>query len=530
MAIIISSVQTDWNIDETDIINAALESCALRWSDSLDSNVYNTEIHRNDRGHLARTSSVYVNLSNIDYEKTLSEKYDFITVVEDEIPVDLPHNRKKEKIYVAGFGPAGMFAAMLLAENGYNPIVIERGVDIDARTEQVNNFLSSGLLSEKNNMKYGEGGARVFHDNKLLSRPGDPFVTYIISRMIKFGAPKSILTEAQPKITSEIMKRIVKGIRYQIIDNGGEVNFGQQLTGVKIENGKLRSIMINGKREERCDRLILSFGQNASDMYRMLLPYGIPMSSRPYLAGVRIEQSREEADEAVYGHISDSEKKYLPPAVYNLRAKIDGRDVFTYRVMGGGVVLPANANNDTLSVEGALRGNALTGTTTAAVCVAVNPSDYSNGAGDPLAGLNFQRKIEESARSVSRSNKAPATVLGAFLEGKADLNNPTVPTTYPVGLVANNFTDIFPPFVLTALKSGFAAFGQKLKCFGNGKSLLTAPETRIISPVKIERNEDFSVKDIEGIYVCGECAGYTEGVLGSAVEGLKVARGVAESH
>jgi uncharacterized FAD-dependent dehydrogenase len=529
MAIIISNVETEWFIDENEIIDAALDRCALRWSDSLDSSVFNTEMHHDKDGNLKRISSVYVNLSNPDYEQTMADKYDFITPVMEEIPVTLPHNRKKAKIYVAGFGPAGMFAALLLAECGYNPIVIDRGMDIDSRTAQVNDFLASGFLSEKNNMKFGEGGGRIFQDTKLLSRIGDPFIYYILRRMIQYGAPRTILSEAQPKISSEVMKKVVKGIRYSIIDNGGEVRFGQQLTGIKVEDGKIRAVVINGKTEEKCDRLILAFGQNASDMYRSLLSCGIPMSPRPYFIGLRVEHLRDDVDAAVYGDIIKSQKVKLPPAGYNLHSKIDGRDVFTYRVMGGGVVMPAHSNNDTIAVEGVLRNEVLSDVTTSAICVSVDPSDFGGDGSDPLSGLNFQRQIEELARAATRSNKVPATTVRGFLEGKANITEATRESTYPIGVQPNSFIEIFPPFVITAFKKGLVDFSKKMKAFNNGKAMLTAPESRIIPPVKIDRNPDYSIKDIENIFVCGECAGYSEGVLNAAVEGIKAAQGVALS-
>jgi uncharacterized FAD-dependent dehydrogenase len=529
MALIISNVETEWNFDDKEIIDAALDRCALRWSDSLDSMVYNTEVHQTPAGELRRISSVYVNLSNLDYEQVIADKYDFVTLVMEQLPVTLPHNRKKAKTYIAGFGPAGMFAALLLAECGYAPIVLERGMDIETRTAQVNDFLASGLLSEKNNLKYGEGGGRVFHDNKLLSRTGDPFIYYILRRMIQFGAPKTILAEAQPKITSEIMKRIAKGIRYNIIDNGGEVRFGQQLTSVNIADGKVKSILINGKQEERCDRLILAFGQNASDMYRSLLSSGVRMSPRPYFIGLRIEHNREDVDNAVYGDIGITDTSNLPPASYNLHSRIDGRDVFTYRVMGGGCVMPAQANNDIIVVEGAMRGNKLSTLTTSAICVSVSPTDFGGSPDNPLSGIEFQKRIEQKARAVTHSNRAPSTTVRGFLEGSTNVNETQIITSYPVGIVPDNFVDIFPPFILATFKKGLIDFSKKLKCFNNGKATLTAPESRIIPPVKIDRNLDYAVTGIENLFVCGECAGYSEGVLNAAVEGIKAAQGLARS-
>jgi uncharacterized FAD-dependent dehydrogenase len=251
------------------------------------------------------------------------------------------------------------------------------------------------------------------------------------------------------------------------------------------------------------------------------------MSARPYFVGVRIEHNRNDVDAAVYGDITRPDKVNLPPAGYNLHSKIDGRDVFTYRVMGGGVVLPAQANNNTVSVEGALFGNKLSDVTTSAICVSVSPDDFGGDASDPLAGITFQKQIEERARAITRNNRAPATTVRGFLEGTATIAD--THTSHPIGVQADDFSQIFPPFVNSALKKGIADFAKRLKCFNNGKALLTAPETRIIPPVKVDRNPDYSIKGIENLFVCGECAGYSEGVLNAAVEGIKAAQGIADS-
>jgi uncharacterized FAD-dependent dehydrogenase len=253
------------------------------------------------------------------------------------------------------------------------------------------------------------------------------------------------------------------------------------------------------------------------------------MSPRPYFIGLRIEHNREDVDNAVYGDIGITDTSNLPPASYNLHSRIDGRDVFTYRVMGGGCVMPAQANNDIIVVEGAMRGNRLSTLTTSAICVSVAPTDFGGSPDDPLSGIEFQKRIEQRARATSHSNKAPATNVRGFLEGSTTVTDSQIITSYPVGIVPNNFIDIFPPFILATFKKGLIDFSKKLKCFNNGKATLTAPESRIIPPVKIDRNLDYAVTGIDNLFVCGECAGYSEGVLNAAVEGIKAAQGLARS-
>jgi uncharacterized FAD-dependent dehydrogenase len=528
MALIITQVETEWNLTDKEIIDAALDKCALRWSDSLDSNVYNTVIRPEQAFDKKRSSNVYVNLSNPEYEQVVADKYPFVTRVDEELPLTLPHNTRKAKIYIAGFGPAGMFAALLLAENGYNPVVIERGDEIDKRTDNFTDYLTSALPSEIGAVKYGEGGGRLFTDNTLYTKTGDPFMNYVLRQMVKFGAPKSIMTESRPRINAETMRRVIKGIRYNIIDCGGTVRFNTKLTGVNVADGRIRSVILNGNTEERCDKLILACGQNASDVYGILLDAGVKMLPRPYFAGIRIEHLRDDVDNAIYGDLNASDKTNLPPAVYTLISKIDGRDVFTYRVMGGGCVMPAQVNDSTCIVEGAMPEKALSKVTTSAICVSVQPSDYGGSESNPLAGIEFRRNIEQNARLIAKYGRVPATTVKGFLEGRADAVTLPDYSTYPFGVTLNDFTKIFPPFMISALKKGLVDFSKKLLCFNDPQAVLTAPESRIIPPVKIVRDEDnLTASGVDNIFISGECAGYTEGVMNAAFEGIKAAIAVA---
>jgi uncharacterized FAD-dependent dehydrogenase len=531
MALIISNVKTDWDADNKEIIDKALENCELRWSDSLGSGIFDTDVVTESAGVVNRVSSVYVNLSDPDYEQKLAGKYDFVSAAEESAELEVAHNRRKGRVVIAGYGPAGMFAGLLLAEHGYNPLILERGAEYDDRANLVKDFLESGILSEKSNIKFGEGGGRAFADNMLQTQLNNPYIYYILKKMIEFGASHEILTQARPKISKEIMKRIIRALRYKIIDCGGEVRFGSQLTGInKDANGNVKSVSINAKYEEKCERLILAFGQNASDMYGKLQTVGISLSPRPFSVGVRIEHLMKDVDLAVYGDVAVSDKGVLPPAEYGLTADINGRKVFTYRCCGGGGVIPAQSTKNSIVTDGAVRFNHSSNVTTSAICVSVSPSDYGGSDQNPLAGVEFQRKIEENAFNVSGMNKAPATSVRGFLEGKPTLADLPFTTTYPIGTQPSGFTEIFPGFVLDSVKQGIMAFAKELKCFNNGKAILTAPESRIISPVKVNRGDNFAVEGIGNVYVCGECSGFTEGIMGSAIEGLAAAQALASAQ
>jgi uncharacterized FAD-dependent dehydrogenase len=528
MALIISKVETDWDADQKEVIDKALENCELRWSDSLDSGIFDTDVVSPEAGVVKKISTVYLNLSDPEYEQKMADKYDFAEVASETADFEIPHNKRKGRIVVAGFGPAGMFAALILAEHGYNPLVLERGSAYDDRTKFVKDFLENGILSEKSNLKYGEGGSRAFTDNMLSTTLNDPYTYYVLKKMIEFGAPKEILTQARPKIPQHIMKRVIQALRFKIIDCGGEVRFGSQLTAInKDENGGVKSVTVNAKYEEKCDRLILAFGQNASDMYGKLKNSGFVFAPRPYIVGCRIEHLRKDVDLAVYGEVAASDKGVLPPAEYGLTADVNGRKVFTYHCCGGGGVMPAQATKNAVSVDGAVRFNNSSNVTTSAICVSVAPSDF--GSSDPLSGVAFQRDIEEKAFNISNSHRVPATSVRGFLENSPTLSDLPFTSTYPIGTTVSGFRDIFPNFVVDSIKDGIMAFAKQLKCFNNGKAILTAPESRIISPVKFNRGDNFAAEGIGRVFVCGECAGYTEGIMNSAVEGLGAALALANS-
>jgi uncharacterized FAD-dependent dehydrogenase len=530
MALIITKVETDWDANDKEIIDKALENCELRWSDSLGSGIYDTDVVSPEAGVVRRISSVYVNLSDPDYEQKIADKYDFADLDVETAELTMPHNKRKGRVIVAGFGPAGMFAGLILAEHGYNPLILERGADIEDRYNYVKDFVENGILSEKSNLKYGEGGGRAFSDNMLTTEINNSYNYYILKKMIEFGAPPAILTQARPKISQEIMKRVVRALRFKIIDCGGEVRFASQLTGInKDANGNVKSVTVNAKYEEKCERLILAFGQNASDMYGKLQNAGIAMSARPFSVGVRVEHLMKDVDLAVYGEVAASDKGVLPPAEYSLKADINGRKVFTYRCHGGGGVIPAQAVKNSVVTDGAVRFNHSSNVTTSAICVSVTPADFGGSDSNPLAGVEFQRKIEENAFNVSGLQKVPATSVRGFLEGKPTLADLPFTTTYPIGAAPSAFTEIFPGFVIDTLKQGIMTFAKELKCFNNGKAILTAPESRIIPPVKINRGDNYAVSGIGNVYACGECAGVIEGIMNSAVEGLAAAQALASA-
>jgi uncharacterized FAD-dependent dehydrogenase len=530
MALIISNVKTDWDATDKEIIDKALENCELRWSDSLGSGIYDTDVVTPEAGVVNRVSSVYVNLNDPDYEQKVNDKFEFVDFAAESADLTMPHNKRKGRVIVAGFGPAGMFAGLILAEHGYNPLILERGAEIEDRYNYVKDFLESGILSEKSNLKFGEGGGRAFSDNMLQTELNNPYITYILKKMIEFGAPPEILRQARPKISQNIMKRIIRALRFKIIDCGGEVRFASQLTGInKDANGNIKSVMVNAKYEEKCERLILSFGQNASDMYGKLQSAGFSLSPRPFSVGVRIEHLLKDVDLAVYGDVAVSDKATLPPAEYGLTADIKGRKVFTYRCCGGGGVIPSQSTKNAIAIDGAVRFNQSSNVTTSAICVSVSPSDFGGSDSNPLAGVEFQRKIEENAFNVSGTHKVPATSVRGFLEGKPTLADLPFTTTYPIGAQPSGFAEIFPGFVLDSVKEGIMAFAKQLKCFNNGKAILTAPESRIISPVKINRSENFACEGIGNVFVCGECSGFTEGIMGAAIEGIAAAQALASA-
>lgn len=431
----------------------------------------------------------------------------------------------KKRPVVVGFGPAGLFAALLLAQMGLRPIVLERGGDVDCRSEAVSHFWKTGELDIENNVQFGEGGAGTFSDGKLTTRIKDPRCRKVLEELVAAGAPKEILYDNKPHIGTDLLRDVVKQIRERIIALGGEVRFFAKVTDILHENGYVTGVKVNDAETIETDDVILALGHSARDTFTMLFEKQITLEQKPFAMGVRIEHPQSMVDVAQYGQFAEK----LPAADYRLTYTTEkNRGVYTFCMCPGGYVVAAASEQGRLAVNG-MSEHARDGkNANAAVLVQVFPEDF--GSSHPLAGMYFQQDLEEKAFLAGGSDyTAPIQTVGSFLGHEQDEIKDIIPTYCPKTKFAD-MKEIFPAFMIEAMQEALSAFGKKLKGFDRPDAILTAVESRSSSPVRILRNEKGESVSLIGLYPIGEGAGYAGGIVSAAVDGVQVAERIFEKY
>lgn len=426
---------------------------------------------------------------------------------------------------VVGFGPAGMFAALALCRAGLKPIIIERGASIDKRICDVNEFFGGGELNLQSNIQFGEGGAGTFSDGKLNTGIKDSRISVVLGTFNRFGAPDKILYEAKPHIGTDILRDTVKNIRNEIISLGGEIRFNSCLTDLNISDNSLKSIEIttDGKAEIiNAEYVILAIGHSARDTYKLLYERGLKMERKPFSVGARIEHLQSDINAALYGTFSKN--PVFEAAAYKMAVHLpSGRGVYTFCMCPGGEVINASSELGGVCVNG-MSNSARNGkNANSALLVDVRPDDLKNEG--IFAGIDLQRSIERAAYS---DKGVPFCYVGDILHKPVTDFNKVKPTVKPFA-VKTDILKVLPEFAVNALREALPMFGKKIKGFDDANAILTFPETRSSSPVRILRGTDFQANDVCGIYPCGEGAGYAGGITSAAVDGLKAAEALIES-
>lgn len=429
-------------------------------------------------------------------------------------------NPTAERPVIIGFGPAGIFAALTLAKAGARPMVFERGSDVETRTAAVEEFFKTGVLNCENNVQFGEGGAGTFSDGKLTTGITDIRCREVLKEFVSCGAQEEILTDAKPHIGTDVLKTVVKNLREKIIRLGGEVNFNSKIDDIEIKNGKITAVFAKGKRIP-CSQVILATGHSARDTFFMLKERGAEMVRKPFSAGVRIEHLQTDINTALYGDFASHTA--LGAADYKLSTHLEnGRGVYTFCMCPGGEVINSSSEADGVAVNGMSYSARNGANSNSAVIVSVNPEDIPGN--DVLAGCLWQREIEQAAFKVS-GGSVPAQTVGSFVFGKENCLGKVKPTVKPE-IKLCNLEKILPSFICESIKEGIKIFDKKIKGFADCDALLTAPETRSSSPVRIVRNENLESASVCGLYPCGEGAGYAGGIMSAAVDGIKCAEAV----
>ncbi len=523
MPLILQNIKTPIGASKDEIITVALKQYKISPQNVKSAGIYKSSVDARKREDIHFVSSVLITLSNEALEKTLASRNKSVKYHEDAVlSPKVSTNKKQGRVVIAGFGPAGMFCALLLSEYGYNPIVLERGDEVDSRVKKVESFFAGGELDTETNVQFGEGGAGTFSDGKLMTRISDPLCRYILTRLVELGAPEEILFEAKPHIGTDKLRGVVKAIRQRIIQNGGEVRFLSKLSDITLSNSEVNAVMTDSETIET-SALVFAIGHSARDTFEMLLKKGIIMEPKPFSVGARIEHKQVDVDRSLYGELASNPS--LPVGEYQLsHRRPDGRAAYTFCMCPGGTVVAAASERETVVTNGMSEYARNGENANAALVVSVSKDDFGSGI---LDGVDFARSLEKRAYALSGSYKAPATTVGAFLEGTAHPSN--VIPTYRPGVTEVDFDSLFPSFVSDMMREGLRKFSHQMACFGDMGAVLTAPETRTSSPVRITRGEQMTALGITNLYPCGEGAGYAGGIVSAAVDGVKAAVKIIES-
>ena len=449
----------------------------------------------------------------------------------EQIPPFIPQNvSEAPEVAIIGSGPAGLYAALRAIEAGLKPIIFERGKDVRSRRFDLAKINKEHIVNPESNYCFGEGGAGTYSDGKLYTRSkkrGN--VLKAMEWFVHFGADPEILVDAHPHIGTNKLPKIITSMREAIIDAGGEVHFNSKLTDIRVNNGKIEAIQINNDAWKNFENIVLATGHSARDIFYLLHEKKIKIEAKSFAIGVRVEHSQELIDTIQYH--GDSENPYLPPASYALVEQVDGLGVYSFCMCPGGIIAPCATQQEEVVTNGWSPSKRNNPYANSGIVVSVAPSDLPNyKKNDPFVCLDFQKYVEQRCwEAGGKTQRVPAQRMMDFVEGIVSTDFPK--TSYQPGIVSADLNQVLPPLISKRLKKAFVSFGKKLKGYYTNEAVLHAPESRTSSPVTIPRNsETLEHIEVEGLYPCGEGAGYAGGIISAAIDGINCVDAIAKKY
>lgn len=506
--------QVKVNILSDNILESLSKKLKVNIEDIINYNIIKKSIDARNKEEIYYSYELDVNLKN---ENKIKLNKDISISSKREYKIEKTGNTKlKNRPIIVGSGPCGLFCALILAEQGYNPLVIERGEKVEDRVNTVSNFWKTNNIDTESNVQFGEGGAGTFSDGKLNTMIKDENNRFykVFKTFVSCGAKENILTDNNPHIGTDDLRIVVKNLRNKIISLGGEFKYQTKLTDIIIKDNKIESIIVNNKDEIPCDCLILAIGHSARDTFKLLLEKNINMSPKPFAIGLRVIHSQDMINENQYGKY----KSLLPPASYKLTNQYNGRGIYSFCMCPGGYVINASSEKGYLAINGMSNNKRDSGFANSAIIVSITPNDFGN---KPLDGVIFQQQLEKKAYELGKG-KIPIQLLKDYYENKKSTTFGNIKPIFMSEYEFSNINELFPSYINEALKNSFPIFDKRIKGFASDDTVICGIESRTSSPVRIYRNEDY-VSNIEGIYPGGEGAGYSGGITSSAVDGIKIA-------
>jgi hypothetical protein len=517
----ISQIKLKYNQPDEQVVNKIVEKLRISHEDILSFRIAKMSIDARKKPNVMKIFTVDFTVKN---ESRLKKRYKDLKEVKSytyQIPANEMGLSMEHRPIIVGTGPSGIFAAYLLAENGYRPIIFERGECVEERVLSVKKFWEEGILNPESNVQFGEGGAGTFSDGKLTTRTKDPRIAKVLQLLVDNGAPKDILYKNKPHIGTDNLRRIMINMRRKIIGWGGEFFFDSRVTDINLGNGRIRGLRINHNQTIPAEVVILGIGNGARDTFKMLYDRGIALESKPFAVGFRVEHLQQQIDTVQYGDPKIA--SYLGAADYRLTYRAsNGRSVYSFCMCPGGRVVSASSEENHLVVNGMSEYARNLQNANSAIIVGVGPEDFQGN--HPLAGIEFQRKFEAKAFELGGGGyTAPVQLVSDFIKGENSYNySKKIDPSYQPAVRFCNLSTIYPDEITDALREALIDFGKKIKGFDQGQAVLTAVETRSSSPVRIIRDKvSMESISIRGLYPIGEGAGYAGGITSSAVDGIR---------